>query len=112
MMELAIWLIFAHLYGDVILRTPFIAKYKGKSLLVAAFHCFMWAGCVSVPLRVYGKFTVTLFLFLFIGHMFVDFAKALVEPCGTWEDEGRVKITKYGVIDQALHFVQLGVVWL
>lgn len=107
--ELIIFLLFSHFIGDVFLRSRFIDYHKSRSILVFIFHCFMWSGCISLVLKYYAIFTISKFLFLFVGHMVIDYFKMIADP-NTWEVDGAVDISIYKIIDQFLHLLQLGVV--
>ena len=114
MITLFIFLIAAHLFGDVIVRPPIVHSHKGKSSLVLLFHCYTWASIVALPIWYFNSFHVWKFLFLLIGHFAIDKFKFWVDPDHCWLDEDResIQINKWVVIDQLLHLLQLVVVLL
>jgi len=107
--EVYFWLLFAHFYGDVILRSPFISRYKSKSFLVLLFHCFMWSGCICLVLVAYHIFSFWKVLFLFVGHFVTDLWKISTGTV-SWEKRDKVIVNRYTIIDQFVHFLQLFVV--
>ena len=112
-MKIFIFLLFAHFIGDVFLRTKFIDKYKSKSISVMSFHCFMWSVCVSIPLEIYGLWAIEKFVFLFCFHFVIDFIKAALDSHPEWDCGYRPDISRYKIVDQILHVIQLGVVlWI
>jgi len=109
---LLIFLVGAHLIGDVIVRPPIVHRFKAVSNLVMFFHCYIWAIIVSIPLVVFNKFEVWKFLFLFGGHLGVDKWKGEVDPDADWVkgDGSNISTSKYTYVDQGLHFIQLLIV--
>ncbi len=106
-------MIFAHFIGDVFLRNKIIDKYKSKDPFVMWFHCFIWSACISIVLEIYGLWTPEKFIFLLFGHYIIDRIKSVIDPVKSWEKDNKPDISKFKVIDQLFHFIQLGVVlWI
>ncbi len=107
-----IWLLFAHGIGDVFLRSRFISTFKAKSILVLAFHCYMYVCCVSVVLVYFDVFAIWKFIFLLVGHFLIDSWKHWVDLGSNWmnEEQSEINLNKYVIIDQGLHMLQLFIV--
>ena len=106
-MKLIIFLLFAHFIGDVFLRTKFIDYYKHRSVIVLLFHCFIWAGCISIVLEYFDIFTLGKFVFLISWHFAIDAWKSNYDPKIEWSDGNKVNFNWHKVIDQFVHFLQL-----
>jgi hypothetical protein len=112
-MKIFIFLLFAHFIGDVFLRTKFINRHKAESISVMIFHCFIWSGCISIPLEVYGMWSLEKFTFLLLGHFIIDLFKSTLDDHPNWERDYKPDMSKYKIVDQIFHIIQLGVVlWI
>jgi hypothetical protein len=98
------WLVFAHLMGDFVLQTDFLAKLKGKCVYILLVHVFLWTGTVAAALLVFGLFAPWKLAMLFVGHAVCDWLKARVpEDRAQWW---------HLYPDQAFHGLQLGIAWM
>ena len=96
---------FAHLLADFTFQTKFVADWKGKSDLILAVHCFVWAATVYFALYVtvlVEMSSLWAFAFLFLGHFIID----------RWKARKDTILRKHLYIDQALHLVQIIVLML
>ena len=98
-----LWLVFAHMAGDIALQTPNMAN-KDKYWYVMAAHCVVWTGCICVALAWLGLLEPWKPFFLFAGHFVSDEWKSHQPktPDNWW------KIYP----DQAWHYVQCLAVYL
>ena len=114
---LMIFLFFAHLVGDVLVRPPIVHKFKSRSNLVMIFHCYIYASIVCFVVLLLPKCLIEWstteflfkFVFLFMGHFLIDKFVATRNVYKNWVDEdGRnIQVSKWNYIDQGLHFLQL-----
>ena len=95
------YLILAHFIADFPLQGEFLATNKGKHFYWLFAHCMIWAGTCSLPLILFGQFTVGKYLILLLGHIVIDKWK-----CQMGSD------MKWLYADQFLHGVQLLIVSL
>jgi len=113
---LFIFLLFAHLVGDVLVRPDIVKKYKAKSLLVMVFHCFTYAGTVSTFYFFYTdniEYLGTKFMFLFATHFIIDGWSGIFNPVREWFRDDSIMVNWYHVVDQFLHgLVISGLVFL
>lgn len=70
-------LMFAHLLADYPLQGDFLAKMKGKNIIVLFTHAGIWTGCIAVAGYLLGfnvgYLDITL---LFVIHAIADYLKA------------------------------------
>ena len=100
MIEKIIILQLANYLGDYPLQGSFLANMKGKYDYLLFVHSFIWASVVSLPLMYYNDFTYGKFIFLLVGHFFVDRIKA----------RSKSKNDPLGMmlwVDQIAHFLQI-----
>lgn len=95
-----IWLIFAHVIGDFVLQTEWLAHNKGKFWLWMLWHSMIWSGCICIILDdLQIEVVLWKWLFLIIGHFIIDKCRA------------RSTLTWHALTDQALHLLQCWIVY-
>ncbi len=99
-----LWLIFAHFISDIALQSEGQAKNKGKYWYVMLAHCMIWTGVICAVLQYLQMLTLWKFLFLVVGHFACDSWKARIPKTP--------KNWKWIYPDQAIHFLQLLVVYI
>ena len=94
-----------HHLGDSI-QPNWLLKAKEHSILAHWSHAMVWATIVSLGLFMFGIYEPWKFVFLVIGHFYIDYSKYILLPTlfgrKNW----------YTIIDQALHYVQIIIVTL
>lgn len=99
-----LWLVFAHFIGDITLQTEWQAKNKGKHWYIMLVHCMIWTALICMALEYLQMLTFPKFLFLLAGHFACDSWKAKIPKTSeNW---------KWIYPDQAIHFLQLVVVYI
>lgn len=88
-----IWLLFAHTFGDVAMQTAWLAANKDIWYGTLA-HSIIWAGSISIALVCLKRYSNTKAIFLILGHWLID------------------SFIQNHYLDQALHFIQLIIVYL
>ena len=88
-LTLFVFLLFAHLVGDVLVRPDIVKKYKHKSILVMVFHCFTYSGVV-ISLYMFYRFIpgislpfyryLDIFIFVFLSHLMIDVTSSIINP--------------------------------
>lgn len=91
---------FMHFIGDFALQTEYLAMNKGKHWYLLLSHVMIWTACVCVPLYWFNNFAMWKVVFLISGHFICDWWKCRQKP-----------ENKYLYIDQAIHFLQLVIVF-
>lgn len=91
-----------HALGDYPLQGDFLAQFKGKNWIAMTAHCLIWTLLIYIGLKSYGVSAEWKLPFLFFGHMAVD--KWKCSRAGNGKG-----LTTDLLIDQLLHFVQIGV---
>ena len=94
-------LIFAHLIGDYVFQSNFIANFKSKNNFILFVHSGLWTGSICVGLFLIGRYSLWKVAFLLIGHFVIDYWK------------GHKYLSSYSdlYIDQIIHMIQLGIVY-
>lgn len=97
-------LLFAHLLADYPLQGAFLAKMKGKNIILLATHAGIWTGTVLIAAHLIG-YSVDLYdvFILFVVHAGADYLKA--RPLWFYK-----KLNPLGwglAIDQLIHVVQI-----
>ncbi|RGY66689.1 DUF3307 domain-containing protein [Fusobacterium ulcerans] len=104
-MKEIIFLGMAHIFGDYVFQTDFMAKFKGENNYILFNHSWMWTACIYICFFILGKeLNLLQCLFFLIGHMAID----------KWKCERKDKtksLTVYLWIDQLLHFIQIAIVY-
>ena len=109
-----IWLIFAHLFGDIVFQNSEMNDKKRKDIIVMIAHCAVWTSCISIGLEYLGILSLYKILFLFFGHYLIDIWKIKKTKNPFWrsiDGYGHCSQGFYFVIDQFLHFIQLIIVY-
>lgn len=97
-------LLFAHLVADYPLQGEFLAKMKGKNLLLLGTHAGIWTGTILIAAYFIG-YSVDFWdvVILFTVHAIADYMKA--KPIGFYK---KLNPLGWGLgIDQAIHVVQI-----
>ncbi|MDP2654930.1 MAG: DUF3307 domain-containing protein [Candidatus Omnitrophota bacterium] len=106
-MTLVLLLALHHL-ADVAFQPSRLITAKKKHLWAHYEHAFLWAATVALGLILTGRYDPWEFAFLLVGHLCIDnfFYRVLPALKGCEK--------KYGWVyaDQALHYLQILIVWL
>lgn len=97
-------LVFAHLLADYPLQGEFLAKMKGKNIILLFTHAGIWTGMVLITAHFIG-YSVDVWdvLILFTVHAISDYMKA--KPIGFYK---KLNPLGWGLgIDQAIHIGQI-----
>lgn len=120
-LDLAKWLLLAHLVLDYPLQGEFLGIGKTKYNFLLIVHCLMWSLGIEFVLSVFQLTTSWSFYWLFFGHLWMDWLKCrsiLTKWCVTiwykcFDRNHPLWLTdSLGLplwIDQAWHLVQLAV---
>ena len=93
------WLVFAHMIGDMVLQTSFIAQQKGKRFYLMFCHIISYLGAIGITLHIFNIFSWYGMLWIGIGHLAMD----------SWKSR-QPKDDKHFwciYVDQGWHFLQL-----
>ena len=106
--NLIIWLVIAHYVGDFVFQNRFMAEFKGKYFQVMLAHGVTWAAPICVVLEIFGHgISPAAVISLVFGHMAIDYMKC------QWNEASRKGALTYKLwVDQILHFIQLGVIYV
>ena len=99
-----IWLIFAHVIGDIALQSDWQAQNKGKYWIVMLWHSLIWTGCICFTLNMFLGRWVNVYeiLFLLVGHYICDLWKCrTAKTFPSW----------HLYVDQAWHLIQCIIVY-
>ena len=100
-----IFFLIIHCIADFPLQGDFIANMKGKNNYILFVHSVIWAGLISIGLNYFGLLSQWNFMFLLFGHYYIDKWK-------TRKEDKTYALTYDLYKDQALHFLQIGLVIL
>jgi len=96
-------LITAHLFGDYVFQSNYIAEYKKKDLYHLIVHCWIYTACFWCALALLNKLELGIILLVFGSHLILDFLKPFIET----------KIgTKAYALDQVLHYVVVCIIFI
>ena len=95
-------LITAHLLGDYVFQSQYIADSKKKDIYHLTVHCWLYTACFWCVLALVNKLSLGVILFIFISHMIIDYSK-----CKFGHKIG----AKAYAIDQILHYVVVFIVF-
>lgn len=96
-----VWLLFAHVIGDIALQSEFLAVNKGKYWICLAWHSLIWTAIVCIALEYCGILVPWKISFLFFGHFF----------CDMWKCRATKEFPSWHLyVDQSFHLLQLFVV--
>jgi len=101
-MNLIFTFLVLHAIADYPLQGDFLAQFKGKNWIAMIAHCLIWSGLIYFGLQYFGLDKLWHIPFLFFGHLVID--KWKCSRSGNGKELGSDL-----VIDQLLHFVQIGV---
>ena len=104
-MDKAILLILAHYLGDNAFQPDWMVTNKKKYKNILLSHAIVWSTPISLVLMYFGAFSAVKLVFLVVGHYLIDLwnIKQAKECLGdNW----------YVVADQALHLLQLVIVYI
>lgn len=98
-----IWLLIAHVIGDIAIQSDWVAQNKGKFIIVLSWHTIIWAGCICIALEYMGMMSMWKFFFLVSGHLF----------CDLWKCKSTNKFPSWHLYaDQMFHLFQCFIVGL
>lgn len=97
-------LLFAHLLADYPLQGDFLAKEKGRNVIVLFTHAGIWTGTILTAAYLLGyDITILDVCILFAVHALADYAKAA--SIGIYS---RLDPLKGGLLlDQSIHVLQI-----
>lgn len=97
-------LLFAHLLADYPLQGEFLAKMKGKNIILLSTHAGIWTGTVLTAAYLIG-YSVDMWdvLILFVVHAVADYMKA--RPLGIYKRLD--PLTSALALDQSIHVAQI-----
>ena len=105
-------LIFAHVFADWSLQGSWMSENKGKYWIVMLAHCVVWTGCICLALDFLSTSRELLVWWdipiLLIPHYLIDSWKCRVYAKKPFCQQSSAK---HLYIDQALHLLQLAVVY-
>jgi len=85
--EVILFVIFAHFIADWGLQTQFMSDNKNKYWFVMLAHCMVWTGTVSFVLYYFGIFSLWKALFLLNGHFVCDWIRNRREGAYFYADQ-------------------------
>lgn len=90
--------------ADYAFQNDFIAKYKGKNLIILFTHAGIWTGCIAIAGHLIGM-TIDVYdvMILFVVHSIADYLKASNKLWYKNMDDLKEGL----VIDQSIHVVQI-----
>lgn len=94
-------LITAHVFGDYVFQSPYIAESKNKNLYILLVHCWIYTTCVWIALTIMNRLNLVAILVVFISHSILDYSKSYIER--------KIGVKAYA-LDQILHYVVLLIV--
>lgn len=99
-----LYLIFLHFIVDWELQKQWTVDNKSKHLFVLIVHCLVWTGCLSIAMHHLGIWALWKSVFLFTGHLSIDYWK-----CNVYKKTPlcQQKNLKHLYLDQALHILQV-----
>jgi len=99
-----LWLIFAHVIGDIALQGEFLAMNKGKIWWCMLWHSIIWAGCICFALEYLGIPTpLWKWIFLIGLHYTID----------EWKCKSTKEFLSWHLwVDQGLHMIQCLIVFI
>ena len=95
------WLIVAHVFGDYVFQSTWLAQNKGTNYYVLLIHSIIWTACIIFVLYSFGIFALWKIPFLIIFHGLSDYLK--------WRN-GERPGWKPMLLDQLWHYCQLIIV--
>jgi len=100
LINIYLWLFFAHLVTDFPLQGDFLANMKARSIFILLVHSGIWTGGICYVLVYFGLFSYWKLIFLLVGHAVADRLKDRYSP-----EEKKLTASLY--IDQLWHAFQL-----
>lgn len=99
-------LIMAHMLGDYIFQSDFLAINKAKYKFILFIHSFVWSYIIYYTLLKCGvEVNLFKFIFLLVGHFAIDKVKCI-------KKDKTNALTKDLWIDQALHALQIIIAYM
>lgn len=96
-------LITAHIFGDYVFQSAYIAENKKRNIYHLLVHCWIYTACFWCVLFLLNKLNLWIIAFVFVSHVILDYIKSRIE-----EKIG----SKAYALDQLLHYVVIGIVVL
>lgn len=96
-------LVTAHIFGDYVFQSLYIAERKNKDVYHLIVHCWIYTFCIWCALTALGRFNIYIIVLVFISHMIIDFIKPIISK----------KIgEKAYFLDQMLHYIIIALVFI
>lgn len=95
-MSIYMYLLFAHLIGDFVFQSDFIAKFKKDNIFIMVVHVLLYSLSISVVLNMYGLYDNGVFGLLCATHFLIDIVKC-------YQATPENAMGKWLYIDQASH---------
>lgn len=109
MIEMFLWLLFAHYLFDFSFQTSFMSEWKQKSLYVMFVHVVIWTGGICLAMRLLSIPIQPIILFmLFLVHYVTDWGKCKLLKYEMFQSPEAV--SQLFMVDQLIHVGQLMVV--
>lgn len=100
--ELAIVILFAHMFGDYFLQTDYLAKNKGKDNYILLAHSVLYSLGIGIVFGIFGITLTTIDLALISAiHYPIDYLKVRGVTPKLMGDKNAF------ILDQAIHYVTL-----
>lgn len=100
--ELAIVILFAHMFGDYFLQTDYLAKNKGKDNYILFAHCILYSLGIGIVFGIFGKTLTSIDLALISAlHFPIDYIKARGITPKMFGDKNAL------ILDQIIHYIVL-----
>lgn len=102
-LSIILGLITAHLFGDYVFQSNYIAESKKKDIYHLIVHCWIYTACFWCVLVLLNKLSLPVILFVFISHFIFDYFKCIIEK----------KIgSKAYFLDQLLHYIVVFIIFI
>ena len=100
--ELAIVILFAHMFGDYFLQTDYLAKNKGKDNYILLAHSVLYSLGIGMVFGIFGITLTSIDLALISAiHYPIDYLKVRGVTPKLMGDKNAL------ILDQAIHYITL-----
>ncbi|MBE5813316.1 MAG: DUF3307 domain-containing protein [Clostridiales bacterium] len=99
--KIILGLITAHVFGDYVFQSAYIAENKKRNVYHLLVHCWIYTACFWCALYLLNRLNLWIVGFVFISHVILDYLKSRIEE--------KIGAKAYA-IDQILHYVIISIV--
>lgn len=100
--ELAIVILFAHVFGDYFLQTDYLAKNKGKDNYILLAHSVLYSLGIGMVFGIFGiNLTIIDLVLISAIHYPIDYLKVRGVTPKLMGDKNAL------ILDQAIHYITL-----